>query len=86
MRQMAAKKGQNKFLKQVENEKGVEETGPKCIVCYEGYTKKPAEFLGMYVFSKRLNISEISEMEGGFTKTMGYTTVTHSNFIHFTCH
>lgn len=83
---MQMKKDQNKFLKQVEREKGVEETGPKCIVCLEGYTKKPTEVLGMYVFSKKLKVSEISEGVSGFTTTMGYTTVTHSNFIHFTCH
>ena len=54
MRQMQAKKEANKFIKQVV--KDVEETGPKCIVCLEGYTKKPTEVLGMYVFSKRLKI------------------------------
>jgi hypothetical protein len=80
------KKDQNKFLKQVEKEKGIEETGPKCIVCLEGYTKKPTEVLGMYGFSKKLKINEISEGVNGFTTTHGYTTVTHSNFIHFICH
>jgi hypothetical protein len=56
MRQMQAKKDANKFIKQVEKEKETDETGPKCIVCQEGYTKKPTEVLGMYVFSKRLKI------------------------------
>ncbi len=63
-----------------------EETGPKCIVCQEGYTKKATEVLGMYVFSKKLKISEISEASLGFSSTIGYTSVTHSNYIHFTCH
>jgi hypothetical protein len=30
---MQAKKDANKFIKQVEKEKEVEENGPKCIVC-----------------------------------------------------
>lgn len=37
-----------------------EETGPKCIVCLEGYTKKPTEVLGMYAFVKKIKISELS--------------------------
>ena len=40
----------------------------------------------MYVFSKKLKISEMSQSGNGFTNTIGYTTVTHSNFIHFSCH
>lgn len=64
----------------------LEEAGPKCIVCQDGYTKKPTEVLGMYVFSKKLKICEMSPSGNGFTTTFGYTTVTHSNFIHFLCH
>ena len=63
-----------------------EEVGPKCIVCLEGYTKKPTEVLGMYVFSKKLKVSEVSLSGNGFINTQGYTTVTHSILIHFTCH
>jgi hypothetical protein len=63
-----------------------EEVGPKCIVCLEGYTKKPTEILGMYVFCKRAKITEISASGSGFINTQGYSTVTHSNFIHFVCH
>lgn len=40
----------------------------------------------MYVFSKKLKISEMTHSGSSFTNTIGYTTVTHSNFIHFTCH
>lgn len=64
----------------------VEELGPKCIVCQEGYTSKPSEILGMYVFCKRLKIAELSSSSKGFITTLGYTTVTHSNYIHFLCH
>lgn len=80
------KKNTNKFIQQIENVSLQEETGPKCIVCQEGYTKRPTEVLGMYVFSKKLKISEMSHSGNGFTNTIGYTTVTHSNFIHFSCH
>ena len=31
-----------------------EEQGPKCVSCDEGYTAKPSEILGVYVFSKRM--------------------------------
>jgi E3 ubiquitin-protein ligase UBR4 len=55
-------------------------------VCLEGYTKKPHDILGMYVFSKKAKLSEISGSGRGYTTTIGYTTVTHSNFIHFLCH
>jgi E3 ubiquitin-protein ligase UBR4 len=73
-------------MKQLDSAANVEETGPKCIVCHEGYTKKPTEVLGMYVFSKKLKITEVSSSGSGFTSTLGYQTVTHSNFIHFVCH
>lgn len=86
MRQMELKKTQNKFIKQVDQIDNKEEQGPKCIVCQDGYSKKATDFLGMYVFSKKLKISEVSEAGLGFTSTVGYTTVTHSSFIHFTCH
>ncbi len=86
MRQMAMRKNQNKFMKQIETAAAQEELGPKCIVCQEGYTKRSTEVLGMYVFSKKLKISEMSPSSSGFTSTVGYTTVTHSNYIHFSCH
>lgn len=40
----------------------------------------------MYVFSKKLKFSEMSPNISGFITSFGYTTVTHSNFIHFLCH
>jgi E3 ubiquitin-protein ligase UBR4 len=83
---MQAKKTQNKFIGKLKTEKADEEKGPKCIVCHEGYTKKPHEILGIYVFSKRLKIAELSPTGTGFLTTVGYQTVTHSNFIHFLCH
>jgi len=40
----------------------------------------------MYVFGKKLKIAELTPQGNGFTTTVGYSTVTHSNFIHFLCH
>lgn len=86
MRQMQKKKDANKFLKQLDNASLSEEAGPRCMVCQDGYSKKPTEVLGMYVFSKKLKFIEISPTGVGFVPAFGYTTVTHANFIHFTCH
>ena len=63
-----------------------EEKGPKCVSCEEGYTAKPNEILGVYVFSKRMQMQEWSGIGSNMTTTQGYTTVTHNNFIHFKCH
>lgn len=69
MRQMAAKKqAGSSFLKQMDQAQE-KEGGPKCIVCQDGYTKKPTEVLGMYVFSKKLKICEMSEGGSGFIST-----------------
>ena len=56
-----------------------EEKGPKCVSCDDGYMAKPAEIMGMYVFSKRYPIRELPS----HSPSQGYTTVTHSNYIHF---
>lgn len=40
----------------------------------------------MYVFSKKIKLAEVSSLGNGYTTTIGYTTVTHSNFIHLLCH
>ena len=64
-----------------------EEKGPKCVACEEGYTAKPAEILGMYVFAKRMPFKEwASSPAQGHSSHHGYTSVTHANFIHVQCH
>lgn len=66
-----------------------EEKGPKCVTCEDGYTSKPGEILGVYVFSKKLPFKEWTgpgSSSLGSHQSQGYTTVTHSNFIHFQCH
>eukprot|EP00026_Physarum_polycephalum_P007765 Phypoly_transcript_07831.p1 GENE.Phypoly_transcript_07831~~Phypoly_transcript_07831.p1 ORF type:complete len:524 (+),score=164.84 Phypoly_transcript_07831:223-1572(+) len=64
-----------------------EETGFTCMVCREGYSFKPHEVLGFYTYSKRVPLSWL----GACAQTSGrgengYTTVTHFNVIHFSCH
>ncbi|XP_047958465.1 LOW QUALITY PROTEIN: auxin transport protein BIG [Salvia hispanica] len=61
-----------------------EEDGLACMVCREGYRLRPTDLLGVYTYSKRVNL-------GGGTSGSGrgdcvYTTVSHFNIIHFQCH
>ena len=64
-----------------------EEKGPKCVTCEDGYTAKPGEIMGVYVFSKRLPFREWTGSGSNLgPQSQGYTTVTHSNFIHLQCH
>ncbi|KAI3784947.1 hypothetical protein L1987_44055 [Smallanthus sonchifolius] len=61
-----------------------EEDGLACMVCREGYSLRPADLLGVYTFSKRVNLGV-----GTSGSTRGdcvYTTVSHFNIIHFQCH
>lgn len=51
----------------------------RCLVCHEGYTFKPRECMGIYVFCKETAVGD--ELE-----EIGLTTVTHFNIIHFSCH
>lgn len=39
------------------------------MVCKEGYTKKPTDVLGMYVYSKKMKINEVSNSARGFDTT-----------------
>ena len=80
------KKGaSNKFLSMADAVQ--DEQGPKCVACEDGYTAKPGDVLGVYVFSKRMPFREWTG--AGSTQSsqsQGYTTVTHNNYIHFQCH
>lgn len=53
-----------------------EEDGLACMVCREGYKLRPTDLLGVYSYSKRVNL-------GG---ECVYTTVSSFNIIHFQCH
>jgi E3 ubiquitin-protein ligase UBR4 len=61
-----------------------EEHGLACMVCREGYSLRPTDLLGVYTYSKRVNLGV-----GGSGTGRGdcvYTTVSHFNIIHFQCH
>ena len=83
---MKKKKTASKYLAMLSQVK--EELGPKCVACEDGYTAKPNEIIGVYVYSKRQTNSEWSgsSLDGLITTSPGFTTVTHNNYIHFTCH
>ena len=50
------KKGNDKFLNLASLVK--EEVGPKCVACEDGYSNKPTELLGLYIFQKRFEYKE----------------------------
>ncbi|KAG6720767.1 hypothetical protein I3842_03G077400 [Carya illinoinensis] len=61
-----------------------EEDGLACMVCREGYSLRPADLMGVYSYSKRVNLGV-----GPSGSTRGeyvYTTVSYFNIIHFQCH
>lgn len=68
-------------LKQVEDLG--EEQGLTCIICREGYKFQPNKVLGIYTFTKKC---PLEPFETKSNKTLGYSTVTTFNIIHFDCH
>ena len=61
-----------------------EEEGLACMVCREGYTLRPTDMLGVYAFSKRVNLGATSSGSG--RGDCVFTTVSHFNIIHYQCH
>ncbi|KAK7374677.1 hypothetical protein VNO80_08114 [Phaseolus coccineus] len=61
-----------------------EEDGLACMVCREGYSLRPADLLGAYSYSKRVNLGGSSGSARGGECV--YTTVSYFNIIHFQCH
>ncbi|KAL8471843.1 hypothetical protein ACS0TY_029181 [Phlomoides rotata] len=61
-----------------------EEDGLACMVCREGYQLRPTDMLGVYTYSKRVNLGVGSS--GSARGDCVYTTVSHFNIIHFQCH
>jgi len=61
-----------------------EEEGLSCMVCREGYTLRPTDMLGVYAFSKRVNLGATSSGSG--RGDCVFTTVSHFNIIHYQCH
>ncbi|GAB4828001.1 hypothetical protein Ancab_040036 [Ancistrocladus abbreviatus] len=61
-----------------------EEDGLACMVCREGYSLRPNDLLGVYSYSKRVNLGVSTS--GSTRGECVYTTVSHFNMIHFQCH
>ncbi|XP_058115199.1 auxin transport protein BIG [Magnolia sinica] len=61
-----------------------EEDGLACMVCREGYSLRPTDMLGVYSYSKRVNLGVGTS--GSARGECVYTTVSHFNIIHFQCH
>ncbi|GAB2300127.1 hypothetical protein Dimus_038603 [Dionaea muscipula] len=61
-----------------------EEDGLACMVCREGYSLRPNDLLGVYSYSKRVNLGVGTS--GSARGECVYTTVSHFNIIHFQCH
>ncbi|PIA63273.1 hypothetical protein AQUCO_00200948v1 [Aquilegia coerulea] len=61
-----------------------EEDGLACMVCREGYSLRPNDMLGIYSYSKRVNLG--TGTSGSSRGECVYTTVSHFNIIHFQCH
>lgn len=57
----------------------LDEQGLRCLVCQEGYSYKPSEIMGLYVFNKTIPLSAEED-------DVGVSTVTHFNVIHYSCH
>ncbi|KAK7896704.1 hypothetical protein WMY93_022029 [Mugilogobius chulae] len=69
------------LLKQMEEL--IEEPGLTCCICREGYKFQPTKVLGIYTFTKRVNLEEF---ENKPRKQQGYSTVSHFNIVHYDCH
>ncbi|XVF71321.1 hypothetical protein PTKIN_Ptkin12aG0027900 [Pterospermum kingtungense] len=61
-----------------------EEDGMACMVCREGYSLRPTDLLGVYSYSKRVNLGVGAS--GSARGECVYTTVSYFNIIHFQCH
>ena len=66
----------------------------RCCVCREGYSYKPGQMLGMYVYVKPVHVAlddaALMMADGlpldGDDDELGVCTVTHFNLIHYRCH
>ncbi|KAA8491130.1 putative E3 ubiquitin-protein ligase [Porphyridium purpureum] len=55
-----------------------DEVGPACLVCGDGYVSSPANVLGLYVHCSRVKV--------GAPQHYCFTSVTHFNAVHLSCH
>ncbi len=63
-----------------------DEKGLSCVICHEGYNFKPADILGVYVYSKSYEIRGTDNYAEKYSAAHGISTVTHLNMIHLSCH
>lgn len=61
----------------------MEEAGLVCVICREGYKFQSTKVLGIYTFTKRVNMDDF---ENKIRNTAGYITVSHFNVVHIDCH
>ena len=67
---------------------------PACRVCREGYASRPTELLGVYAYCVEIGLSGsgASGASGGMRwppsarREKTFSTVSHFNAIHFSCH
>ncbi|GAV60100.1 ZZ domain-containing protein/E3_UbLigase_R4 domain-containing protein [Cephalotus follicularis] len=89
MRQELASDGGERIVVARPNLEGLEdveeeEDGLACMVCREGYSLRPTDLLGVYSYSKRVNLGVGTS--GSARGECVYTTVSYFNIIHFQCH
>uniref|UniRef100_A0A7S1X4P1 E3 ubiquitin ligase UBR4 C-terminal domain-containing protein n=1 Tax=Tetraselmis chuii TaxID=63592 RepID=A0A7S1X4P1_9CHLO len=68
-----------------------DEDDMSCMVCREGYKVQPSSLLGVYCFCKRTSAPPSRRSGTGVPSTRGgsgvqYSTVSHFNLIHISCH
>ena len=66
-----------------EEEEEDDACAPACQVCREGYASKPTELLGVYCFCVPVNAGGTG---GLLSQSKQFSTVSHFNAIHFSCH
>ncbi|KAL4455053.1 hypothetical protein ABPG74_006435 [Tetrahymena malaccensis] len=66
-----------------------EELSIKCVVCQEGYTLRPQEIMGAYIFSTQTNIADEKKLlydPFSYSEKPSVTSATSFNCIHLKCH
>ena len=61
----------------------VDENGPVCVICREGYSFEPKKILSIYIYCKRCTVEPY---ETASRKTVGFESVSYFNFVHNECH
>lgn len=90
LKKMGMKQDGHKILMKAAAAFGVpeDEAGLSCSVCQEGYTFKPDELLGAYVYHYRVPMHSflLTKAPTPSSECDGVMTITAFNVIHFQCH